>query len=63
METEVVPFDKGKGPAATEAAAKAFLAETGGWYESCYLWSVTSMASYSRAMASARHCEETLFFC
>ena len=41
----------------------AFLDETLGWYESCYLWSVTSMACYSRAMASARHHKETLFFC
>ena len=40
-----------------------FLAETKGWYESCYLWSVTFVACYSCAMASAWHHKETLFFC
>ena len=37
-----------------ELAPEAFLNETAGWFESSYLWSVVSMACYSRAMASAR---------
>ena len=31
-----------------------FLADTAGWYESCYLWSIVTMACYSRAVISAR---------
>ena len=41
---------------------KAFLQETAGWFESSYLWSIVSMACYSRALASARQHERTLFF-
>ena len=33
---------------------EAFLKETAGWFESSYLWSVVTMASYSRAIISAR---------
>ena len=46
-----------------EQNPEAFLRDTLGWFESCYLWSVVSMACYSRAMASARHHQQTLFFC
>jgi hypothetical protein len=42
---------------------QAFLLDTADWFESCYLWSVVSMACYSRAMSSARHHQQTLFFC
>ena len=41
----------------------AFLQDTHGWFESSYLWSIVSMACYSRAMASARQHKQTLFFC
>ena len=37
-----------------ERDPEAFLRDTAGWLESSYLWSVASMACYSRAMASAR---------
>ena len=37
-----------------QADPDKFEAETSGWYESCYLWSVVSMACYSRARASAK---------
>ena len=40
-----------------------FLTDTAGWYESAYLWSIVSMACYTRAKASARQCQQTLFFC
>ena len=46
-----------------EREPEAFLRDTIGWFESSYLWSVVSMACYSRAMASARHHQQTLFFC
>jgi hypothetical protein len=46
-----------------ERAPEAFLNETAGWFESSYLWSVVSMACYSRAMASARQHGKTLFYC
>ncbi len=42
---------------------QAFLLDTADWFESCYLWSVVSMACYSRAMSSARQHQQTLFFC
>ena len=42
---------------------EAFLKETAGWFESCYLWSVVSMASYSRATISARENKQVLFYC
>ena len=41
----------------------AFLRETAGWFESCYLWSVVSMASYSRATISARQQKQVLLYC
>ena len=41
----------------------AFLRDTAGWYESSYLWSIVSMASYTRAKASARCQQRTLIFC
>ena len=40
-----------------------FLSSTEGWYESCYLWSVVSMACYSRATISARKAQQMLFYC
>ena len=39
-----------------------FLAETSGWYESCYLWSIVSMASYARARMSARQHQQVLLY-
>ena len=41
----------------------AFLRDTAGWFESCYLWSIVSMASYMRAMISARQTQQILFYC
>ena len=41
----------------------AFLRDTAGWFESCYLWSIVSMASYMRAMISARKTQQILFYC
>ena len=41
----------------------AFLKETEGWFESCYLWSIVSMASYTRATISARQHEQVLLYC
>ena len=46
-----------------ERDPEAFLNSTTEWYESAYLWSVVSMACYSRAKASARHHQQILFFC
>ena len=46
-----------------ERDPQAFLRSTAGWFESSYLWSVVSMACYSRAMDSARQHQEILFFC
>jgi len=46
-----------------ERDPEAFLRDTVGWFESSYLWSVVSMACYTRAVASARHHQQTLFFC
>ena len=40
-----------------------FLEQTNGWYESCYLWTVVSMACYTRAMASARRQNQKLLIC
>ena len=40
-----------------------FLEDTAGWYESCYLWSIVTMACYSRAVISARQHEQVLFYC
>ena len=45
-----------------EKDPEAFLRDTHGWFETCYLWSVVSMACYTRAIASARHHKQTLFF-
>jgi len=41
----------------------AFLRETAGWFESSYLWSIVSMACYSRATISARQHEQVLLYC
>ena len=46
-----------------ERDPEAFLQETAGWYEPSYLWSIVSMACNSRALASARRHEQTLFLC
>ena len=46
-----------------ERDPEAFLKETAGWFESSYLCSIVSMACYSRALASARRHEQTLFLC
>ena len=45
-----------------EKDPEAFLRDTHGWFETCYLWSVVSMACYTRAIASARYHKQTLFF-
>ena len=41
----------------------AFLSDTAGWFESSYLWSVVSMACYTRATMSARRAQQLLFHC
>ena len=46
-----------------ELDPEAFLKDTAGWFESSYLWSIVTMACYSRAMASARQHQKTLFYC
>jgi hypothetical protein len=46
-----------------ERDPEAFLKSTTEWFESAYLWSIVSMACYSRAKASARHHQQILFFC
>ena len=46
-----------------EREPETFLRETTGWFESCYLWSVVSMACYTRATISARQHEQTLLYC
>ena len=46
-----------------ERAPQSFLRATAGWFESSYLWSIVSMACYTRARASAHRHEEILFFC
>jgi hypothetical protein len=33
------------------------------WYEACYLWSVVSMAAFTRARESARHHKQRLYYC
>ena len=33
---------------------ETLIQDTAGWFESCYLWSIVSMASYSRFRISAR---------
>ena len=40
-----------------------YMQETTGWFESCYLWSIVSMASYARAIISARAHKQVLLYC
>ena len=40
-----------------------FVRDTAGWFESSYLWSVVSMACYTRATISARQAQQILFYC
>ena len=54
LETEIDVSELEKDP-------EAFLRETHGWFESCYLWSVVSMACYTRAIASARYHNKLCF--
>jgi hypothetical protein len=42
---------------------ETLIQDTAGWFESCYLWSIVSMASYSRSRTSARQLKQPLFFC
>jgi hypothetical protein len=46
-----------------EQDPETFARETAGWFESCYLWSIVSMACYTRAAISARQHEQALFYC
>ena len=46
-----------------ERDPEAFLRSTEGWYESCYLWSIVSMACYARATISARQAQQMLLYC
>ena len=46
-----------------ERDPETYLRDTAGWYESAYLWSIVSMACYTRAKASAQQHQQTLFFC
>ena len=41
----------------------AFLRDTAGWFESCYLWSIVSMAAYARSTISARQQQQVLLYC
>ena len=41
-----------------ERDPEAFLHSTAGWFESSYLWSIVSMASYARATISARQAQQ-----
>jgi hypothetical protein len=40
-----------------------YMQETTGWFESCYLLSIVSMASYARAIISARAHKQVLLYC
>ena len=46
-----------------ERDPEAFLRSTAGWFESCYLWSIVSMACYARATISARQAQQMLLYC
>jgi hypothetical protein len=46
-----------------EADPAAFEAATKGWFESSYLWSRVTMASFTRATVSAREHKQILFYC
>ena len=46
-----------------ERDPEAFISSTAGWFESCYLWSIVSMACYARATMSARQAQQTLLYC
>jgi hypothetical protein len=46
-----------------EREADTFLKDTEGWFESSYLWSIVSMACYTRATLSARQSQQILFYC
>jgi hypothetical protein len=43
-----------------QANPEQFEEETAGWYESCYLWSVVSLACYSRSRSSAKRQQQLL---
>ena len=45
-----------------EQDPEAFMRETAGWFESCYLWSIVSMASYARARISAQEHRQVLLY-
>ena len=49
-------------PELSEQYPEAFISETAGWFESHDLWSIVSMACYSRAMISARQHQQMLLF-
>ena len=59
----MVTHHDANGNAQLKRDPEAFLKRAAGWFESSYLWSIVSMASYSRALASARRHQETLFLC
>ena len=46
-----------------EREPEAFEEETAGGFESSYLWSGVTMASYTRATISARRHKQMLFYC
>ena len=46
-----------------ERDPEAFLRNTAGWFESSYLWSIVSMASYARATISGREAQQMLLYC
>ena len=41
---------------------EALVQATGDWYESCYLWSITTLIAFIKARHSAREANQTLFF-
>jgi hypothetical protein len=55
--------DTGLDKERVEEDPEGFLRETSGWFESSYLWSIVSMASYTRARISAQQHAQTLLYC
>ena len=46
-----------------ERNPEAFLQHTEGWFESSYLWSIVSLACYTRARISAQKAQQMLLYC
>ena len=46
-----------------EQDPETYVQETTGWFESCYLWSIVSMASHARTTISAREPKQVVLYC